>query len=185
MLDDDLNQAARVELLGDATGTPEAAAFYREAQRLLLPAGVRWTDREAYDRRQEAFERIQQKLYGLSTRENFITSAVPADSQAAAAGVPDLAPSEAVVRPKPAAPDLTVWDFKAGLVVRIGRTFTDYDGQEIRAGEVLHLLGTNYFPYESGFTLVFAEKTIRLADIIDENSIIIKNAGNAWFQPLS
>ena len=109
--------------------------------------GVVWTDREAYDLRMAAFERIQQKLYKHE-------------------------------------PDLTVWQFAPGLVVRVERTFVDYDGQEIRAGQILHFLEGSYFFYEGGHTLRFAEKTIRLASIVEEHGPIIANAGNAWFFPL-
>jgi len=55
-----------------------------------------------------------------------------------------------------------VWDFVPGLVVRVAQPFTDYDGQEILAGEVLHFVDDSYFFYEGGHTLRFAEKTIRL-----------------------
>uniref|UniRef100_Q02BL7 Uncharacterized protein n=1 Tax=Solibacter usitatus (strain Ellin6076) TaxID=234267 RepID=Q02BL7_SOLUE len=150
MTDNDLNDAAEAERLGDlaAAGQP-AAAHYREAQSLLLPAGAVWTDRAAYDQRMEAFERIQQKIYALE------------------------------VQTEP----LTVWDFSPGLVVRVCQSFRDYDGQEIHAGEVLHFLGSTYFPYDSGHTLTFQEKVIRLAGVVDEHELIIANAGNAWFQP--
>src|SRR5258708_39635261 len=65
--DDDLREAARLERLGDsaASGCQEAIANYRDAQRLLLPSGMVWTDRESYDRRMELFQQIQQKLYRL------------------------------------------------------------------------------------------------------------------------
>src|SRR4051812_42088208 len=121
MPDDDLHEAEQAERSGDAAEARQtAAAFYRGAQRLLLPAGVVWTDRESHDRRMEAFERIQQKLYGLEEG------------------------------PRSTDSDLAVWQFSPGLVVRIGRTFRDYDGQEIRAGEVLHFLEGSYFFYEGG-----------------------------------
>jgi hypothetical protein len=136
------------------------ATDYREAQRLLLPVGAVWTDRDSYDRRMEAFERIQQKLYALDV----------------AYANPD---SSAVV---PAA-DLPVQQFAEGLAVRVVQSFRDYDGQEIHAGEILHFIDSSYFFYEGGYTLRFAEKTIRLADIVDEHQPIIANAGNAWFEP--
>ena len=78
--------------------------------------------------------------------------------------------------------DLTVYKFRAGMTIRVMQTFVDYDGQKIREGEVLHLLDTSYFPYDSGHTLKFAEKTIRLAGIDDHQQVIIENRGNAWFQ---
>ncbi len=183
MADDDFEAAEQAERLGDAAETRQAAAaHYREAQRVLLPVGVVWTDREACDRRREAFERIQQKLYGLEgrefeRRENAAPQATTPAPEAAVA---------AAARPVPiAAPELPVWNFTAGLVVRIARTFSDFDGQEIRAGEVLHFLARTYFPYDGGHTLYFAEKVIRLADIADENVPVIANAGNAWFEPVS
>jgi hypothetical protein len=173
MTNDDLREAEQMERFGDAAVSGQsAAAYYREAQRLVMPAGVVWTDRESYDRRMEAFERIQQKLYGLDgnggSREISTTASMPQPP------TPASTPRE-----------LSVWDFSPGLVVRIGQTFRDYDGQEIRAGEVLHFLESSYFFYEAGHTLKFAEKTIRLAGIVDEHEAIIANAGNAWFQPLT
>jgi hypothetical protein len=174
MPNEDLYRAERAERLGDAADTPQsAAASYREAQRLLLPVGVLWTDRDAYGTRMEAFERIQRKLYGLAGK-----------SRPAPPDAPPMQPPQAPIPAPAAAPHLSVWDFSPGLTVRIGRAFTDYDGHEVRTGEVLHLLERTYFPYESGHTLRFAEKTIRLAGIVDEHEPIIENAGNAWFQPL-
>jgi hypothetical protein len=109
----------------------------------------------------QAFERIQQKLYALH------------DAMDAAPGVS-----------RSTLPKLSVWDFVPGLVVRVRQPFRDYDGQQIAAGEVLHLIDRSYFPYEGGHTLRFAEKTIRIADIVDEHAPIIENAGNAWFEPI-
>jgi len=179
MADDDFEAAEQAERLGDAAETRQAAAaHYREAQRVLLPVGVVWTDREAYDRRREAFERIQQKLYELEERDYV---APPAAMPAA---LPEAEIATVAVPVPMAAPDLPVWNFTPGLVVRIARTFSDFDGQEIRAGEVLHFLARTYFPYDGGHTLYFAEKVIRLADIADENVPVIANAGNAWFEPV-
>jgi hypothetical protein len=68
--DGDLQEAARLEQLGDAAASvrQQAIAYYLDAQHLLLPPGMVWTDREAYDRRMELFEQIQQKLYRLMTK---------------------------------------------------------------------------------------------------------------------
>jgi hypothetical protein len=79
--------------------------------------------------------------------------------------------------------NLPVERFFRGLEVRVAQSFRDYDGQEIRAGEVLHFVEGRYFFYDGGHTLVFTEKTIRLADTVDEHQPIIANAGNRWFQP--
>jgi hypothetical protein len=182
MADHDLHEAEQAEQSGDSADARQtAAAFYREAQRLLLPAGVVWTDRESHDRRMEAFERIQQKMYGLEERQWPIpaTEPPPPEVHAPMVSAPEIGP------PPSAEADLTVWQFSPGLVVRIGRTFIDFDGQEVRAGEVLHFLESSYFFYDSGHTLRFAEKTIRLAGIVDEHEPIIANVDNAWFQKLS
>jgi hypothetical protein len=83
----------------------------------------------------------------------------------------------------PESPDqLTVYKFQPGMTIRILKPFKDYDGQEIQAGEVLHLLETSYFPYESGHTLTFAEKTIRLSGDVGEEWVIIANVHNAWYE---
>jgi hypothetical protein len=180
MPDDGLVEAAEAERLGDAAEAGQAAAYYGEAQRLLLPVGVVWTDRESYDRRMEAFERVQQKIYGLVGRGMSTVLREPAP-EAQPSTVTVSAPEELAS----AEPDLTVWQFSPGLVVRVGRTFVDFDGQEIHAGEILHFVESSYFFYDSGHTLRFAEKTIRLAGIVDEHEPIIANAGNAWFQKVS
>ena len=80
--------------------------------------------------------------------------------------------------------ELSVYQFTPGVTVRVVQNFVDFDGQEIQAGEVLHLLDRSYFPYDGGHTLVFSEKTIRLASIVDDNQLIIENVGNAFFQPV-
>jgi hypothetical protein len=173
---DDLYEAEQSELLGDGAGAVQAAtAHYRAAQRWLLPAGAVFTDRGAYDQRMEAFERIQQKIYALE-----VPAAVA--PVAAETPVPEAAPASPL---QAAAAQLTVWDFAPGLVIRVCQSFRDYDGQEIHAGEVLHFLGSSYFPYDSGHTLQFAEKVIRLAGVVEEHEAILANAGNAWFEPLT
>src|SRR4051794_30106586 len=79
---------------------------------------------------------------------------------------------------------VSVRDFYPGLTVRVVQAFRDYDGQEIAAGEILRFIESSYFFYEGGYTLRFAEKTIRLAEIVDEHGPIIANTGNAWFEPV-
>ena len=178
---DDLDEAVQAERSGDAADADQAAAaYYRQAQRLLLPAGVAWTCREEYDRRMEAFERVQQKIYRLPEKENLPR---PTEAAAPEAEVPPVSAADAPQSPSAAAP-LSVWSFSPGLAVRVSRDFRDYDGQQVRAGEVLHLLEHCYFPYEAGHTLRFAERTIRLAGIVDEHEPIVANANNAWFQPI-
>ena len=150
---DDFENASRLEQLGDAALSQDlpAAEHYRAAQLRLMPAGTVWSDREEYQRRMDAFERLQQKLYGL----------------------------DGTGRPRKS---ISVGQFTVGMQVRVLQSFRDYDGQEIAAGEVLHFLDSSYFPYEGGYTLRFAEKIIRLADMVDEHAPIIANKSGAWFE---
>jgi hypothetical protein len=63
----DRRKAERLEQQGDANvlaGEP-AAAFYSDAQRILMPAGATWSDAEEYDLRMAAFQRLQEKLWAL------------------------------------------------------------------------------------------------------------------------
>jgi hypothetical protein len=132
----------------------------------------------------EAFQRIQQKLYGLdgtgSPRGEGTTTP---EQPIAEARFPAVLPSE-FNQPPHATAGLAVWHFYPGLTVRVEQSFDDYDGQKVDVGEVLHFLESSYFFYEGGHTLRFAEKTIRLADVVEAHQPIIANIGNAWFQPL-
>lgn len=62
--------AAELERRGDAAaaaGEP-AENHYRQAQKVLLPTGVLWSDATEYDRRLSAFNRIQQKIWALHSQ---------------------------------------------------------------------------------------------------------------------
>ena len=180
--DDALQQAARLEQLGDeaaAQGMP-AATYYLESQRLLLPAGIVWTDHEAYATHREAFDRLQEKLYSLDGSGRPRIAPAPARE----APIVEAPIVEAPVPPITAA-ELSVWNLQPGMHLQVMQTFQDYDGQEIQAGEILHFQSSTYFFYDGGHTLHFAEKTIRLADVVEEHHAIIANAHNAWFAPMT
>jgi len=110
---DEPKAAAQLEQTGDAlaeAGEP-AAECYRKAQGPLLPAGTLWTDREAYDARMQAFERLQQKLYALGPngRPRVIESPNPAP------GPPEAIPFNAPLLAGDArAPALPAWQVLAG-----------------------------------------------------------------------
>jgi hypothetical protein len=165
----------------EATFGLPASEHFREAQRLLLPTGVVWTDREAYDERVELFQRIQQKLYAMERMET-----LPAPVSAPVEPPVESAPMTPPLHAAPSSPNdfLSLWHFSPGVIVRVVQEFTDYDGQQILAGEVLHFVDSTYFFYEGAHTLRFVEKTIRLATIVDEEAAIIENRGNAWFLPI-
>lgn len=66
---EDLSRAALLEQQGDAAAERDAAAaLYQQAQRLLMPTGVLWSDRTEYEQRMLGFSRLQEKLYGLASR---------------------------------------------------------------------------------------------------------------------
>lgn len=87
--------------------------------------------------------------------------------------------------PAPAAmPCLGLADMFPGMVVRICRTFRDFDREEVAAGQILHFLKRDYFPYDDGHTLTFRERVIRLSGNVSAEELVIENAGNAWFEPV-
>jgi hypothetical protein len=60
-------EATRLEQQGDAAvlAGRSGTGFYRQAQRRLMPTGRTWTDRDEYDLRMTAFQRLQEKLWAL------------------------------------------------------------------------------------------------------------------------
>ena len=64
----DRQAAEELERQGDEaarSGGEAAEAFYRNAQKILLPVGVLWSDAVEYDLRMAAFQRLQQKIWAL------------------------------------------------------------------------------------------------------------------------
>jgi hypothetical protein len=62
--------AEELERQGDAAakaGDPSANHLYRQAQKTLLPVGVLWSDADEYELRRTGFDRIQQKIWALSS----------------------------------------------------------------------------------------------------------------------
>ncbi len=84
----------------------------------------------------------------------------------------------------PPMPHLGLWDMFPGMAVRVARTFQDHDGQEVRAGEILRFVSIDYMAYHGGYTIDFAEKQIRLCELVAANCPMIENEGNAYFEPL-
>lgn len=97
---------------------------------------------------------------------------------------PPASPGQAPAAEAPDIPHLDIWDFFPGLAVRIAQSFRDFDGDDVQAGELLHVVNHDYFPYDGGHTLTFKEKVIRLAEIAPENEPVMENWGNAYFEPV-
>jgi hypothetical protein len=66
--------------------------------------------------------------------------------------------------------------------IRIKRAFCDYDKQKFEVGQELEFLDRNYFPYDAGHTLTFAQAVIRLSENSDEELPIILNEGEEYFE---
>ena len=66
----DRRTAEALEREGDEAARTggNALHFYRQAQKVLPPTGVQWSDAEEYDWRQAGFDRIQNKIWALSER---------------------------------------------------------------------------------------------------------------------
>lgn len=58
----------------------EAVAFYRKAQKILLPTGVQWSDADEYEWRRAGFDRIQQKIWGLGLPPAVRAPAAPSEA---------------------------------------------------------------------------------------------------------
>jgi len=102
-LAEDLDRAAQLERQGDAAAARDAAAaLYQQAQRLLLPVGTVWSDRAEYDQRMEGFSRLQDKLYGLSSRSPVVAAqpTPPAAAQAVPQASAPPAPEPAAAGPR-------------------------------------------------------------------------------------
>ncbi|HNP08735.1 MAG TPA: DUF3601 domain-containing protein [Cyclobacteriaceae bacterium] len=72
-------------------------------------------------------------------------------------------------------PSLT--ELTAGQSIQVVTTFTDFDGQEIKAGTRLTFLSYSYFPYDEGYTFKFNEGDIRLAGIDRKNEEVLNQFG--------
>ncbi len=77
-------------------------------------------------------------------------------------------------------PHLPVRHFFPGLVVRIGRDFTDAQGRSLCTGDLHKLISLE--AGKSGYLLNLIVRTVRLNST--GQAEIIGNADNAWFQPV-
>jgi hypothetical protein len=146
---------------------------WEPAARLLGQAAERCAD-------QPRRERILRAAEALAARpDNAGGSQTPeAEPVAICNSLPRATTSPAVM------PEVGVWHLFAGMTVRVVRGFVDYDGKQVAAGEVLHFRTGNYFHYDDGHTLTFAERVIRLSGNNPDERAVIRNSGNSYFEPL-
>lgn len=67
---------------------------------------------------------------------------------------------------------------QAGQQIKITQTFKDFDNYDVNKGSTWTFRSYNYFPYDGGYTFMFEEGTIRLAEIKDSNLDVIYNGQN-------
>ena len=153
------------------------------ASQLLRAAAARCSDDSRRDRLVRASEDVEKGVPCAVTEQNLTWN-----QAAEASTVTEIEPQKQMAPEQSefaSIPHLSLWDMFLGMTVRIGTTFRDYDGTEHKAGEVLHFLKREYFAKEGGFTLTFAEKDVRLSDLVPENGPMVENEGNAYFEPVA
>jgi hypothetical protein len=82
----------------------------------------------------------------------------------------------------PELPHLPVPHFFPGLVVRVGRDFTDAYERALFTGELLSLLVCER--EQDGYALTFLDRNVFLRDTVTGQHAMVENADNAWFQPV-
>jgi len=82
----------------------------------------------------------------------------------------------------PQLPHLPARYFFPGLVVRVGRDFSDIHGRAVCEQDLLKLFAIEKDGEE--WTLSFLERTVPLSAAVERHAAILENAGNAWFQPV-
>jgi Domain of unknown function (DUF3601) len=78
---------------------------------------------------------------------------------------------------------LRINTMEPGVRYRVVQSFETFDGDTIDEGVVLTFQGYSYFPYDGGYTIQFAERGFRLAEISDANNRVLANEGNVYFAP--
>lgn len=110
-------------------------------------------------------------------------SALPADTDPIEDDDADEEVMEEVMEEEPPAlPHLPVRHFFPGLVVRLGREFSDTRGRAATAALVLRLLTAEQ--HEDGYTLCFYDRTLRLDSSLPGYDDVVENRKNRWFQPV-
>jgi hypothetical protein len=66
--------------------------------------------------------------------------------------------------------------------IRIKTGFTDFDGKQWSQGQQLLFSEQSYFPYDGGYTLTFDQGIMRLAEIVEENALVIRNEAEEFFE---
>ncbi len=78
---------------------------------------------------------------------------------------------------------MKVGQLAVGVVVRIKRTFLDFDRRTVEAGQTFTLRRHDFFPHDGGHTLAFDDGTvIRLAEIDPASSLLLDDAADLYWE---
>jgi hypothetical protein len=125
----------------------------------------------------EANQSVARNEQGLTLDEAKQVSTITADEYA------KIAPYWPTDQ-SPEIPHLGVWDMFPGLVVRVAKSFRDYDRDDVPAGELLRFRTLDHFAKEEGYTITFDQRTIRLCGLVEADAPMIENSGNQFFEPV-
>jgi hypothetical protein len=125
----------------------------------------------------EANQSVARNEQGLTLAEAKQVSTLTADEYA------KIAKDWPTDKP-PEIPHLSVWDMFPGLMVRVAKSFRDYDRDDIAAGELLRFRTLDHFAKEEGYTITFDQRTIRLCGLVEADGPMIENSGNQFFEPV-
>ncbi|HEY3740582.1 MAG TPA: hypothetical protein VGL53_12095 [Bryobacteraceae bacterium] len=97
---------------------------------------------------------------------------------------PDDEDDTRTVEAPPTLPHLSVRHFFRDLVVRIAQDFSDADGNQLHAGNVLKLMSVDRED-DGDFVLIPLAGPVRRIRLgAAQQAAVISNAGNAWLQPV-
>lgn len=92
--------------------------------------------------------------------------------------------AEQMAEDPPKLPDLPVRHFFRDLVLRVAQDFSDADGNQLRAGNVLKLMRADREDDGCFVLIPIAGPCRRIRLDPEQNASVISNASNAWIQPV-
>jgi hypothetical protein len=185
---DEALRPAAAQLLRNAAGSCQdaarrerllkaAAAVAAGQPCALTPGGLTW-------KQAAAAQTVTQAEWDERVAQNPLPP-LPGESEAPADEEPEdeeADDSTYMEEEPPKLPHLRVRHFFPGLVVRVGRDFADAYGQAGCSGDLLKVLALD--STGDGCAVYFLERDIHLSTNVAGHEEILKNAGNAWFQPV-
>jgi hypothetical protein len=75
-------------------------------------------------------------------------------------------------------------DLTKGQMIRVIKSFNDFDGNKIEVNSVWTFREYSYFPYDGGYTYHFEEGIIRMAEISNGEDYYVMTHANEFFDLL-